>query len=139
MEAIEKRGRPPLDPSVLSKRWRVGLWLTQPIHQRLKHLAVSNNTSMAEIVAQAILEWLKWIKKAEIQENIESDTSFEKAMADLQEIQFELEKTRKRLRKQPGKRWVGDPECSRCKGRGLLKVYTGKPAIKCKCGTYVKK
>ena len=69
------------------KRWEVSLYLRPSIYRKIKRLAVKNDTTITSIVAQAIWEWLKWIRKAEIEENINEV----KAKKDLGEIQKEID------------------------------------------------
>ena len=50
------------------KRWEVSLYLQPSVYRKIKRLAITSDCTVTSIVAEALLEWLKWIRLAEIEE-----------------------------------------------------------------------
>ena len=88
VEVKRGRGRPRKDPNAV-KRFSVLCYTTPGIWHRLKLLSIGQHTSMSAIASEAILTWIKWIRKAELEE-LTNEKAIEATQKELQEIQTEI-------------------------------------------------
>jgi hypothetical protein len=72
------------------KRWEVSLYLRPSIYRKIKREAIADDCTITSLVAEALLEWLKWIRKAELFER-KNDEDVKKEIKKIQkEIEQEL-------------------------------------------------
>ena len=68
------------------KRWEVSLYLRPSIYRRIKREAIALDCTITSLVAEALSAYLKWLKKAELQER----KNDEKVKQEIKQIQNEI-------------------------------------------------